>query len=108
LTKSNVDDKFEAIVGDAAVEKIAGGFEFTEGPVWSPEGYLLFSDIPANTIYRWTPGSASAEVLRRPSGHSNGLTFDGEGRLLACEHDRRVSRREGGHSRRQIQREAAK
>jgi gluconolactonase len=95
LTES-IDDKFLAIVGDAEVEKIAGGFEFTEGPVWSPEGYLLFSDIPANTIYRWTPGSTSAEVLRRPSGHSNGLTFDGEGRLLACEHDRRVSRTEEG------------
>lgn len=94
MTESIVGDKFEAIVGDAAVEKIAGGFEFTEGPVWSPEGHLLFSDIPANTIYRWTPGSAAAEVFRRPSGHSNGLTLDREGRLLACEHDRRVSRTE--------------
>jgi len=94
MTESIVDKKFEVIVGDAAVEKIAGGFQFTEGPLWSPEGYLLFSDIPANTIYKWTPGSASAEVFRRPSGHSNGLTFDGKGRLIACEHDRRVSRTE--------------
>ena len=94
MNESIVGDKFEAIVGDAAVEKIASGFEFTEGPVWSPEGYLLFSDIPANTIYWWTPGSASAEIFRRPSGHSNGLTLDREGHLLACEHDRRVSRTE--------------
>jgi sugar lactone lactonase YvrE len=95
MTESIVDEKFEVIVGNTTVEKIAGDFEFTEGPLWSPEGYLLFSDIPANTIYKWTPGSASAEVFRRPSGHSNGLTFDGEGRLIACEHDRRISRREG-------------
>ena len=90
----SVQERFEAIVGDANVEKILGGFQFTEGPVWVPDGYLLFSDIPADTIYRWTPGSASAEVFRRPSGHSNGLTLDREGRLLACEHDRRLSRTE--------------
>jgi sugar lactone lactonase YvrE len=89
-----VEEKFEAIVGEAAVKKVTGGFQFTEGPVWMPDGYLLFSDIPANTIYRWTPGSASAEVFRTPSGHSNGLTLDSEGRLLACEHDRRLSRTE--------------
>ena len=89
---------FEAIVGDAVVEKVAGGFEFTEGPVWVPDGYLLFSDIPASTMYRWTPGSVSAEVFRAPSGRSNGLTLDREGRLLACEHDRRLSRTEGDGS----------
>ncbi|MCW3978330.1 MAG: SMP-30/gluconolactonase/LRE family protein, partial [Candidatus Bathyarchaeota archaeon] len=97
-TKPNVKTTFEAIVGDAAVEKVAGGFEFTEGPVWVPDGYLLFSDIPASTIYRWTPGSVSAEVFRAPSGRSNGLTLDREGRLLACEHDRRLSRTEGDGS----------
>ena len=85
---------FEKVVGDARVEKVAGGFQFTEGPVWVPDGYLLFSDIPASIIYKWTPGSASAEVYREPSGHSNGLTLDAQGRLLACEHDRRVSRTE--------------
>jgi sugar lactone lactonase YvrE len=90
----NVEEKFEAIVGEVAVEKIAGGFQFTEGPVWVPDGYLLFSDIPADTIYRWTPGSAAAEVFRKPSGRSNGLTLDREGRLVACEHDRRLSRTE--------------
>jgi sugar lactone lactonase YvrE len=97
-TEPNVKTTFEAIVGDAAVEKVAGGFEFTEGPVWVPDGYLLFSDIPASTIYRWTPGSVSAEVFRAPSGRSNGLTLDREGRLLACEHDRRLSRTEGDGS----------
>jgi len=78
----------------AQVEQVASGFQFTEGPVWHPDGYLLFSDIPADTIYQWTPGAAEATVYRKPSGHSNGLTLDAQGRLIACEHDRRVSRTE--------------
>ena len=89
-----IRNSLEAIVGSAAVEKVTGGFQFTEGPLWVPEGYLLFSDIPANIIYQWRPGAASAEVFREPSGHANGLTLDREGRLVACEHDRRVSRTE--------------
>ena len=79
---------------DAQVEQIASGFQFVEGPVWHPDGYLLFSDIPANVIYKWTPGASEAEVYRQPSNHSNGLTLDGENRLVAAEHDRRVSRAE--------------
>ncbi len=80
----------------AQVERVAGGFQFTEGPVWVSEGgYLLFSDIPANIIYRWAPGMAQAEVWRTPSGNSNGLTLDGQRRLIACEHgNRQVSRAE--------------
>ena len=90
-----VENTFETIVEPRAqVEKVASGFQFTEGPVWDPRGFLLFSDIPANTIYKWTPGASEAEVYRTPSGHSNGLTLDRAGRLLACEHDRRVSRTE--------------
>ncbi|MFW6189923.1 MAG: SMP-30/gluconolactonase/LRE family protein [Planctomycetota bacterium] len=78
------------------VETVAEGLRFTEGPAWSPEGYLVFSDIPADMIYRLT--EEGREVFRRPSGHSNGLAFDAEGRLLACEHgNRRVSiTRKGG------------
>ncbi len=77
-----------------SLERIATGFRFTEGPVWHPDGYLLFTDIPANTIYKWTP-DGTAQIFRAPSGHSNGLAFDREGRLIACEHsDRRVSRTE--------------
>lgn len=75
------------------VERVATGFEFTEGPVWVPHlpggAGLLFSDIPADTIYRWRAGDAQAQVWRRPSGHSNGLTLDRAGRLLTCEHHRR-------------------
>jgi sugar lactone lactonase YvrE len=76
------------------MQEVASGFRFTEGPVWHPAGYLLFSDIPASTIYRWTPGSPP-QAWRSPSGNSNGLTFDRQGRLVACEHgNRRVSRTE--------------
>jgi gluconolactonase len=68
---------------------------FTEGPVWDPQGALLFSDIPANTIHRWATGEGTS-VFRMPSDNSNGLLFDNEGRLLACEHGaRRLSRTEG-------------
>ena len=75
-------------------ERIATGFINTEGPVWHPDGYLLFSDINGDTIYKWTP-DGKVEKFRSPSGMSNGLTFDKLGRLIACEHsNRRVSRTE--------------
>lgn len=92
---SNTDDKdsIQAILDDnTQVEKVAVGFEFTEGPLWHPKGFLLFSDIPANTIYKWTPNQ-KPKIFRRPSGNANGNTLDREGRLLAAEHgNRRVSR----------------
>jgi gluconolactonase len=75
-------------------EQVATGLTFTEGPVWLTSGELLFSDIPKNRIYSWTQGGG-AKVWREPSGQSNGLTLDQQGRLLACEHaNRRVSRTE--------------
>lgn len=75
-------------------EKLADGFQFVEGPIWQADGSLLFSDIPANRIYRWT-ADGGAQVWREPTGNSNGLTLDREGRLIACEHSgRRVSRTE--------------
>ena len=81
------------------VLEVANGFQFTEGPVWHPaDRYLLFSDIPADTIYRYI-GGAEPEPWRKPSHHSNGLTFDRQGRLVACEHGkRRVSRTEADGS----------
>ena len=81
---------------DAVVEQLAGGFGFTEGPVWC-RGSLLFSDIPNNRIVRWRMLSEGPEVttFRTPSGNSNGLTLDRSGRLIACEHSaRRVTRTE--------------
>ena len=85
---------------NARVVKLAGDLRFTEGPV-RDGGSLLFSDIPADTIYRWTPGRGEAEgkldVFRRPSGETNGNTLDRQGRLISCEHkNRRVSRTEKG------------
>ena len=88
------------------LEKLAGGFQFTEGPVWHPDGYLLFSDPNANTIYRWSP-EGTVSVFRAKSGYSgvdigryhqpgsNGLTLDPDGLLVINEHgNRRVTRLE--------------
>ena len=102
-----LDPAIDAIVPrDAQVEKIATGFGFTEGPVWSPEGYLLFSDPNNNRIYRWDP-DGQVSVYRTNSGYtgdnigeygqpgSNGLAIDREGRLTIDEHgNRRVTRLE--------------
>jgi len=88
--------KFSDIVlKESKLEKIATGFVFTEGPIWdASQGCLFFSDIPANKMRKWT-GAKGAELFREPSGKSNGLTLDKQGRLIACEHvNRRVSRTE--------------
>jgi gluconolactonase len=81
----------------ARAQQVAAGFRFTEGPLWDPATRtLLFSDIPANRIYRWSE-TAGAQVYREPSGKSNGLTWSLKGDLLACEHlTRRVSREAPG------------
>ena len=78
---------------DAQLEQLGTGCEFTEGPVWHAEGkFLLFSDIPANQMKKWTAEEGITN-FRVPSGKSNGLTYDKQGRLVTCEHaNRRVSR----------------
>jgi gluconolactonase len=83
-----------AIDFTAPVEKLAGDFQFTEGPLWvAAKGELLFSDIPANRIVRFKAGKF--ETFRAPSRNSNGLTLDKQGRLIACEHgSRSVTRTE--------------
>ncbi len=105
-----VDPALDAIVSsDTKLEKLAGGFLFTEGPVWVPatastSGYLLFSDPNANTIYRWS-ADGQVSVFRTKSGYagfnvseyhqpgSNGLTLDSKGRLTINQHgNRRVIR----------------
>ncbi|HKQ96892.1 MAG TPA: SMP-30/gluconolactonase/LRE family protein [Candidatus Polarisedimenticolia bacterium] len=100
-----LDPALDAVVAPGATfEKIAGGFLFTEGPLWHPDGYLLFSDPNANTIYRWSP-DGQVTVFRAKSGYagadigeygqpgSNGLTLDAEGRLTLDQHgNRRVIR----------------
>jgi sugar lactone lactonase YvrE len=86
--------KLKSLIEPGDPEQLATGFQFTEGPIWMPDGSLLFSDIPADRIYRWSPNDG-AVVWREPSGHANGLTLDQQGLLIACEHgNRRVSRTE--------------
>ena len=89
----------------ASLEVLAEGFTWTEGPVWvgGQGGYLLFSDIPRNSIFKWTE-AGGVQLFMQPSGYtgvtyyglepgSNGLAVDAEGSLLLCEHgDRRVAK----------------
>jgi gluconolactonase len=83
-------------VNNAAVERLATGFRWAEGPVWFGDGrYLLWSDIPNNRIMRWDEGTGAVGVFRQPSNYANGNTRDRQGRLVTCEHDsRRVTRTE--------------
>lgn len=81
----------------AKVEKLSGGFKFVEGPVWDKRGFLLFSDISANTIYKWTPDGQTS-VFRHPAGRANGNTLDRGGRLITAEHDRRLVRTENNNT----------
>jgi gluconolactonase len=101
-----LDPAFDHLVApDAHIEVLAKGFTWSEGPVWVPEadgGYLLFSDIPRNSVFQWREGQGISLFLH-PSGYtgatfygsepgSNGLVLDPQGRLVSCEHgDRRIS-----------------
>lgn len=69
----------------AKVEKLAGGFAFTEGPAADPNGDIYFSDIPNNRIHKWDVEAKKLSTFRENSGGSNGLYFDKKGWLLACE-----------------------
>jgi gluconolactonase len=103
-----IDEKLNTIISPGTnIEKIADGFSFTEGPVWHPDGYLLFSDPNTNTIYRYNPANNNVTVYISHSGYtgadigdyhqpgSNGLTIDKEGRLIVNQHgNRRVIRHE--------------
>jgi gluconolactonase len=91
-----VDKRFKYKVGNAAIERIATGFRWAEGPAYfRAGGYLVWSDIPNNRIMRWLEEDGHVSVFRTPSNYSNGNTSDREGRLITCEHDaRRVTRTE--------------
>ncbi|QHT67826.1 SMP-30/gluconolactonase/LRE family protein [Rhodocytophaga rosea] len=91
------------IPADAKIEVLASGFEWSEGPVWIKDGsYLLFSDIPRNSIMKWKSGEG-VSLFMKPAGYtgvavygdepgSNGLVLDKQGNLVMCEHgDRRIS-----------------
>ena len=104
------DPRLDALLDpQAAIEVIASGFDWCEGPVWVPDaaagengGYLLFSEIPSNTVRRWDEGKGLTVFLKAsgftgPGAYSgepgsNGLAIDAQGRLVSCEHgDRRLS-----------------
>ena len=101
-----LDEKLHSIIAPGTkVEKIADGFSFTEGPVWHPDGYLLFSDPNTNMIYRYSPQNHSTTIYMSHSGYtgadigdygqpgSNGLAIDKEGRIIINQHgNRRVIR----------------
>ncbi len=74
---------------DAKIEKVAGGFRFTEGPAADEDGNVYFSDIPNQCIHRLDVASGKVTVWSDDSGRSNGLMFDAKGRLHACEGGRR-------------------
>ena len=103
-----LDPALDRLVAPGApIEKLAGGFDWAEGPVWNPKAKtLLFSDVPRNVVFEWKQGVGTREILL-PSGYtgsgvrggesgSNGLALDRQGRLVLCQHgDRRVARYEG-------------
>ncbi len=79
----------------SAVERIATGCRWAEGPVYFGDGrFLLWSDIPNNRILKWEEETGAVSVFRRPANWSNGNTRDRQGRLVTCEHGRRVTRTE--------------
>ena len=83
-------------VFNAAVERLATGYRWCEGPVWFGDGrYLLWSDIPNNRMLRWDEETGAVTPFRKPSNFANGNTRDRQGRLVTCEHgERRVTRTE--------------
>ncbi len=100
MKKINIElyDKTAEAYAGARVQQVAEGFKFTEGPYWHPEGYLLFSDTPANRIYRLAPEGDSQVYLEKSGWNgegeehlsdmtgSNAIAADDKGRLLICQH----------------------
>jgi gluconolactonase len=95
----------DVITPGTTLQKLATGFQFTEGPAWHPDGFLVFSDPNTNVVYAYKPENGNVEIYKTKSGYagidigeyhqpgSNGLAFDKEGRLTLCQHgERRVIR----------------
>jgi len=92
-----LDPRFTPLVlGDAAVEMIATGCRFTEGPVWFGDlRCLLWSDIPNDRMMKWEEETGTVSLFRKPSHYTNGNTRDRQGRLITCEMDtQRLTRTE--------------
>ncbi|MCC7174230.1 MAG: SMP-30/gluconolactonase/LRE family protein [Bryobacterales bacterium] len=100
-----LDPALDALVPkDTGIEKVAGGFTFTEGPLWRPSGALWFSDVVGNVVRQWSPDGTVIEVLK-PGGYDgnalpaggfigpNGMAADKDGAVLLCQHgNRRIVR----------------
>ena len=82
-----LDPRFQHIkLGHAAIERVATGFRFTEGPAYFGGGrYLVFTDIPNDALLRWDEISGAVATLRSPAGYPDGNTRDRQGRLVTCE-----------------------
>ena len=99
-----LDPAFDALVPkDAIIEKVAGGFQFTEGPLWRPDGQLWFSDVMANVVRSVTPDGQVKVLIENAGGESkappgsfigpNGMVADKDGDVLLCQHtSRRIVR----------------
>ncbi len=108
---SRLDRRMDELVPkDAVIEILASGFEWSEGPLWLPDqDVLLFSDIPVNTVFRWSESEGVTEYLK-PSGYTgsdegkkepgaNGMILDLNGKLVLCQHgDRQIGRMKGSLS----------
>ena len=81
----NAPSLLELVDEDAELERLGTGCTFTEGPIWNPAGYLLFSDMPGDVRRRWDEQHGVVEVAN-PSNKGNGMTLDADGRLIVCEH----------------------
>ena len=92
-----LDPRFQPLVlGNAAVEQIASGCRFNEGPVWFGDlRCLIWSDIPNDRMMKWEEETGAVSVFRKPSHYANGNTRDRQGRLVTCEMDtQRLTRTE--------------
>ena len=78
------DPRFHDLVDEHDLWMAADGFGFTEGPLFLPEGYIIFADIRNDAIMRYAPPFWTG-IVRQPSGGANGMTLDAQGRLIACE-----------------------
>jgi gluconolactonase len=87
MSQSALRREFSDLIDlDAPVERLAGGFTFTEGPIWHPrDQYLLFSDMPADARRRYDERGGVREVMK-PSNKCNGMTYDANLALIICEH----------------------
>ena len=86
-----LDDRFRALMVRATpIRRHYTGMLMADGPAWNGVGcYLVWSDIPGNMQLRWLEEDSHVSVFRKPSGYTNGNSFDYEGRQLSCEHEGR-------------------